>query len=120
MVVEAVTAGTPVIGSRMSGNVGMLGEDYGGYFPVGDAAALAALLARIWRNPALHDALASQCLCRLALFTPMAERAALALSLTHALTGPNDAIDTVSDRRHGSTRTRPRIISRPQSRHLRR
>jgi putative glycosyltransferase (TIGR04348 family) len=120
VVVEAITAGTPVIGSRVSGNVGMLGNDYEGYFPVGEAAALAQLLARVWRNPGLHDALASQCLCRSALFTPVAERAALALSLTHALAGRNDATDTVPDRGHGSTRTRPRIIFRPQSRHLRR
>ena len=32
VVVEAVTAGTAVIASRISGNVGMLGDDYPGYF----------------------------------------------------------------------------------------
>ena len=101
MVVEAVTAGTPVIGSRMSGNVGMLGDDYGGYFPVGEPAALAALLARIWRNPALYNALSSQCLRRSALFTPMAERAALSLSLSNALAGRNDATEAVPNRRQG-------------------
>jgi putative glycosyltransferase (TIGR04348 family) len=101
VVVEAVTAGTPVIGSRMSGNVGMLGYDYGGYFPVGEAAALAALLVRVWRNPALYNALSSQCLRRSILFTPMAERAALALSLSHALAGRNDATEAVCDRRQG-------------------
>jgi putative glycosyltransferase (TIGR04348 family) len=120
VVVEAITAGTPVIGSRVSGNIGMLGGDYGGYFPVGEVAALAELLARVWRNPALHDALASQCLRRSALFTPAAERTALASSLHCALVGRNDATQTVSVRRHGSMRTRPRIIFRPQSRHLRR
>jgi glycosyltransferase involved in cell wall biosynthesis len=120
VVVEAITAGTPVIGSRVSGNIGMLGGDYGGYFPVGEVAALAELLGRVWRNPALHDALASQCLRRSTLFTPAAESTALASSLNHALVGRNDAPETVSFRRHGSNRTRPSTIFRPQSRHLRR
>jgi putative glycosyltransferase (TIGR04348 family) len=101
VVVEAVTAGTPVIGSRVSGNVGMLGDDYRGYFPVGEAAALAALLARVWRNPALYTALSSECLRRSVFFTPKAERAALSLSLSHALAGRNDATEAVSDRRQG-------------------
>ena len=43
VVVEAVTAGTPVLASRISGNVGMLGDDYPGYFAVGDPAGLAGL-----------------------------------------------------------------------------
>ena len=91
VVVEAITAGTPVIGSRVSGNVGMLGDDYGGYFPVGEAAALTQLLVRIWRNPALHDALASQCQRRSERFAPAAERAALLSSLARALPGQNNA-----------------------------
>ena len=101
VVVEAVTAGTPVIGSRMSGNIGMLGPDYGGYFPVGEAAALAALLARVWRSPGLYNALSSQCLRRSVLFTPMAECAALSLSLSHALAGRHGATATVYDRGQG-------------------
>lgn len=99
VVVEAVTAGTPVIGSRMSGNIGMLGEDYGGYFPVGEAAELAALLARVWCDPGLYNALSSQCLRRSVRFTPMAERAALSLSLAQALAGRNGATEAVSARR---------------------
>ena len=43
---EAVRSGTPVLASRIPGNVGMLGTDYAGYFEPGDAAALAALLLR--------------------------------------------------------------------------
>ena len=50
MIMEAVTAGTPVLASRIDGNIGMLGEDYEGYFPVGDAAALAALIGRCRRG----------------------------------------------------------------------
>src|SRR5205085_6078459 len=40
VIMEAVCSGTPVIASRIAGNVGMLGADYEGYFEHGDAAAL--------------------------------------------------------------------------------
>ncbi|MGL6109713.1 MAG: selenoneine biosynthesis selenosugar synthase SenB, partial [Rubrivivax sp.] len=35
VVIEAMRSGTPVIASRIDGNVGLLGNDYGGYFPAG-------------------------------------------------------------------------------------
>ena len=41
VVMEAVQSGTPVLASRIDGNIGMLGEPYGGYFDHGDDAALA-------------------------------------------------------------------------------
>ncbi len=44
VIMEAVRSGTPVLASRVPGNVGMLGDDYAGYFEHGDAAALARLL----------------------------------------------------------------------------
>ncbi|TRZ65984.1 MAG: TIGR04348 family glycosyltransferase, partial [Rhodocyclaceae bacterium] len=44
VVMEAVMSGTPVLASRIDGNVGMLGEGYVGYFPWGDAGALADLV----------------------------------------------------------------------------
>ncbi|MBS1788351.1 MAG: TIGR04348 family glycosyltransferase [Acidobacteria bacterium] len=43
---EAIAAGVPVIASRVPGNLGLLGENYPGYFPVGDGEALARLLFR--------------------------------------------------------------------------
>ena len=43
---EALAADVPVIASHMPGNVGMLGEDYPGYFPVGNERQLARLLSR--------------------------------------------------------------------------
>lgn len=52
VVIEAIRSGTPVIASRVEGNVGLLGADYEGYFPVGDAAALAAALRRARSSPA--------------------------------------------------------------------
>ena len=43
---EAVVADVPVIASDIDGNVGLLGEDYPGYYPVTDTGALCALLQR--------------------------------------------------------------------------
>lgn len=74
VIVEAITAGTPVIASKMSGNVGMLGATYAGYFPVGDAAALAALLQRCREDANLLTRLNTACIARAALFSPAEER----------------------------------------------
>lgn len=74
VIVEAVTAGIPVLASRVSGNVGMLGKDYPGYFAVGDAAALAECLVRALKDPAYLRALDAACARRKALFSPAAER----------------------------------------------
>ncbi len=46
VVSEAIRIGVPVIASRIPGNVGLLGRGYAGYFPLGDEAALARLMAR--------------------------------------------------------------------------
>jgi putative glycosyltransferase (TIGR04348 family) len=84
VVVEAITAGTPVIGSRMSGNVGMLGDDYAGYFPVGDAGALASLLIRASLDRKFLARLNDQCRARSVLFTPESERQALEACVARA------------------------------------
>lgn len=84
VVVEAVTAGTPVLASRVSGNVGMLGERYAGYFPVGDAEALARRIEALCRDRDLLAALAAQCAARAPRFAPQAERAALLRVLDEA------------------------------------
>ncbi len=81
VIMEAALSGTPVLASRIAGNVGMLGSDYGGYFPAGDAAALAALLRQgrgdIASGGAWLAALQAQCAARATRFEPAAERAAL-------------------------------------------
>jgi putative glycosyltransferase (TIGR04348 family) len=46
VVCEALRIGVPVLASRIPGNVGLLGERYPGYFPVGDERSLARLLDR--------------------------------------------------------------------------
>lgn len=91
-IMEAVCSGTPVLASRIDGNVGMLGPDYGGYFPWGDAVVLAALLQRcrtgmgegMAAGTSMLAALQAQCTLRAPLFEPAAERAAL-LALLHDL-----------------------------------
>ena len=91
VIMEAVASGTPVLASRIEGNVGMLGADYAGYFPWGDAPALAALILRCRESQRggedLLQALLRQCARRAPLFTPAAERAALR-QLVRDLLGP--------------------------------
>lgn len=74
VIVEAITAGTPVLASRMSGNIGMLGRDYPGYFPVGDDRALAALMAACARDPRTLADLERHARARRPLFAPARER----------------------------------------------
>jgi putative glycosyltransferase (TIGR04348 family) len=77
VVMEAVMSGTPVLASRIDGNVGMLGEGYDGYFPLGDAQALANMLLRCKNEPQFLDHLNKQCALRSPLFEPQSEQAAL-------------------------------------------
>lgn len=84
VIMEAVRCGTPVLASRVPGNVGMLGPDYAGYFPHGDARALADLLlacraGQLSENPAagLLSRLGAECALRAPLFDAGAERDAL-------------------------------------------
>jgi putative glycosyltransferase (TIGR04348 family) len=77
VIIEAVTSGVPVLASNIAGNVGMLGDDYAGFFPPGDAQALAGLIDRSATDPRFAGRLRRQCAARAALFAPAAERARL-------------------------------------------
>jgi putative glycosyltransferase (TIGR04348 family) len=77
VVSEAVVAGVPVIASDIAGNVGLLGRDYPGYYPVGDEAALARLLGRAENEPAFLLSLARHGRMLSPLFRPVHEQAAL-------------------------------------------
>jgi putative glycosyltransferase (TIGR04348 family) len=81
-VIEAMRSGTPVLASRIDGNLGLLGEGYEGVFEPGDDAALAALLARARDEADMLPRLAAQLAPRAELFAPQAERTAL-----HSLVG---------------------------------
>ena len=74
VILEAVQSGTPVLASRISGNLGMLGADYAGYFEVGDAVGLAALVKRCATEPTFLERLQSQCDQRAELFEPAVEK----------------------------------------------
>lgn len=86
VIIEAATSGVPVLASDISGNRGMLGADYGGYFPVGDAAALAALIERFAADPAFAEGLRAGCAGRAPLFAPEREQAAVLRLVDNALT----------------------------------
>jgi glycosyltransferase involved in cell wall biosynthesis len=77
VLMEAVCSGTPVLASRIDGNVGLLGEDYTGYFEPGDARALAQALWALRTNGPALEHLKAQCAVRAPLFATPAERAAL-------------------------------------------
>lgn len=78
VVSEACVAGLPVLASDIPGNRGLLGGDYPGYFPVADTAVLRELLHRAEAQPAFVDELRRRVAARAPLFTPEAEREALA------------------------------------------
>lgn len=91
VILEAVCSGTPVLASRIPGNVGMLGADYAGYFALGDAAGLADLLLRcraeLGQTNGYYAQLLTQCALRAPLFSPATEQAAvvaLVKELRHA------------------------------------
>ncbi len=73
---EAAVAGTPVLATRIAGNVGLLGRDYRGYFPPGNSAALARLLWRAESDAEFRRLLRRQLRQRAPLFRPARERAA--------------------------------------------
>jgi putative glycosyltransferase (TIGR04348 family) len=77
VIVEAVMSGTAVIASRISGNVGMLGADYPGYFEAGDDAALARCLMRAMEDRGYMRSLQAACSKRRPLFAPAREKRAI-------------------------------------------
>jgi putative glycosyltransferase (TIGR04348 family) len=85
VILEAVQSSTPVLASRISGNVGMLGADYAGYFEVGNAQQLGALLVRCAESPEFLALLHRQCQRRAGLFAPLEEQRGV-LNLMHEIT----------------------------------
>jgi putative glycosyltransferase (TIGR04348 family) len=77
VVIEAIRSGTPVLASRIDGNLGLLGSDYEGVFDVGDDRALAALIERCRDDAGMLPRLMAQVALRSPLFEPAVERAAV-------------------------------------------
>ncbi|MDP2370443.1 selenoneine biosynthesis selenosugar synthase SenB [Rhodoferax sp.] len=102
VILEAVQSGTPVLASRIDGNVGMLGAGYAGYFALGDDVALSALLQRCRDDCDFLPRLRQQCLARSAQFDPGRERSLL-LQLVSALTADASAPDSPLTNCHGKS-----------------
>jgi putative glycosyltransferase (TIGR04348 family) len=86
VVTEALAAGVPIIASRISGNIGMLGKDYAGYFPFGDERALARVLWRAESDAKFYARLKRQCGARRGLTRRSREKDALRRLLREART----------------------------------
>jgi len=78
VVSEAIVAGVPVIASDISGNIGLLGADYPGYYRVGDQQALAAVLQRVETDASFLSSLEKHCQQLAPLFSPAHEARAWA------------------------------------------
>jgi putative glycosyltransferase (TIGR04348 family) len=58
---EALASSVPVVASRISGLMGTLGNDYPGYFPVGNTGALARLLQKAESDAGFYRKLKERC-----------------------------------------------------------
>ncbi|MBK1856282.1 glycosyltransferase [Verrucomicrobiaceae bacterium 5K15] len=73
---EAVVIGLPVIASKIAGNIGMLGSDYDGLFPLEDPAVLIEILARTANDSDFYQHLKQQISTRAPLFSYHQEKQA--------------------------------------------
>jgi putative glycosyltransferase (TIGR04348 family) len=81
VICEAARIGVPVLASRVPGNIGMLGRDYPGYYPLRNERALARLIERCRTDPAFYKRLRSALIRRRGIFSPASERNALKRAL---------------------------------------
>jgi putative glycosyltransferase (TIGR04348 family) len=81
VVCEAMRIGVPVLASRVSGNVGLLGARYLGYFPLEDTRALATLITKARDNGAFYRSLERQMARLRPLVDPRREARALLSSV---------------------------------------
>lgn len=58
---EALALGVPILASRAPGVEGLLGDDYPGFFPIGDSKSLAALLAQAEHDEVFYRRLQRAC-----------------------------------------------------------
>ncbi len=86
VVTEAIVNGVPILASKIAGNVGLLGAEYRGYFPLADTEALASLLERACGDARFYEELQASIARHAPRFEPARERAGLA-SLVRELTG---------------------------------
>lgn len=75
---EAVACGVPILASKISGSIGLLGEDYPGYFEVGATRQLADLMNRCELDADFFERLRTRIKKLAPRFTPDCEQAELA------------------------------------------
>lgn len=73
VICEALAADVPVLASDISGNIGMLGDSYPGYYPLEDERQLARLMSRAENEPDFYADLVRECSVRRKLMTPQRE-----------------------------------------------
>ncbi|MDQ1314540.1 MAG: hypothetical protein QG662_649 [Pseudomonadota bacterium] len=89
VICEALAADVPVLASRMSGNIGMLGEDYPGYFPVGDERQLAVLMSMAETDSGFYSDLLAHARRRRGLMRPEQEASRLRQAVAEFEQGPD-------------------------------
>jgi len=77
VICEAAAAGVPVIASRVSGNMGMLGRGYPGYYALADERELARQIRRVASDSHHYARLKRLIAARRFLFLPKSERRGL-------------------------------------------
>jgi putative glycosyltransferase (TIGR04348 family) len=95
VVCEALRIGVPVLASRISGNLGLLGADYPGYFPAENERALARLITRAATDRAFYRKLKTRITGLRAMVAPQRE----ARALLQALSGLRGAAPSAATRR---------------------
>ncbi len=73
VVSEALARDVPVLSSRIAGSIGLLGEDYPGYFATGDTQGLADMMLRAEADGEFYNQLQTHCRERAHLFDPARE-----------------------------------------------
>jgi len=73
VILEAAVTGVQVLASRMDGNVDFFSADYPGYFPFGNAKALARLLRKLQNEPEFIASVNKALACRALMFRPARE-----------------------------------------------
>lgn len=70
---EALACGVPVLSSRIDGSIGLLGDNYPGYFDVGNTTQLARLLVRFESDETFRNELRRHCRALAGLVNPLQE-----------------------------------------------
>lgn len=71
---EALACSVPVLSSRISGSIGLLGKDYPGYFPVENTEALAELMYRAETDRTFYTDLEKHCAQQASIVDPEKEK----------------------------------------------